>query len=151
MASGGRIVDNDWGRRTTDFLRYKVELPAGHAKVFVALRYARAMSGDAVVDVTDNGDPSPQECGIASTPCPWDCQASPDGDVGINDFLDLLGQWTQVGTSCDFDGGGVGINDFLDLLAAWGPNPGHPADLDGDGVVGINDFLMLLANCGPCP
>ncbi len=51
----------------------------------------------------------------------------------------------------DIDGDGeVGINDFLDLLAAWGPNPGHPADLDGDHIVGINDFLMLLANWGPC-
>jgi len=35
-------------------------------------------------------------------------------------------------------------------LAAWGPNPGHPADFDGDGEVGINDFLELLANWGLC-
>ncbi len=49
------------------------------------------------------------------------------------------------------DNGDVGINDFLDLLAAWGPNPGHPADFDGDGQVGITDFLALLANWGPCP
>jgi len=58
--------------------------------------------------------------------CPWDCQTSGGGsdrDVGINDFLDLLAQWTQVGTSCDFDGGGVGITDFLTLLAHWGPCP----------------------------
>jgi len=53
--------------------------------------------------------------------------------------------------AADLDGNGdVGINDFLDLLAAWGPNPGHPADLDGDGVVGINDFLELLASWGQC-
>ena len=44
----------------------------------------------------------------------------------------------------------VGITDFLDLLAAWGPNPGHPADFDGDNEVGISDFLELLANWGPC-
>ena len=25
--------------------------------------------------------------------------------------------------SCDFDGGGVGINDFLELLGNWGPCP----------------------------
>ncbi len=51
----------------------------------------------------------------------------------------------------DVDGdGNVGINDFLDLLAAWGPNAGHPADFDGDGDVGILDFLALLANWGPC-
>jgi hypothetical protein len=52
----------------------------------------------------------------------------------------------------DLDGGGdVGINDFLDLLAAWGANPGHPADFDGDNMVGIVDFLVLLNNWGPCP
>ena len=39
---------------------------------------------------------------------------------------------------------------LLELLAAWGPNPGDPADLDGDGVVGILDFLELLAAWGPC-
>ncbi len=44
-----------------------------------------------------------------------------DGEVGIVDFLELLSQWGQVGTSCDFDGGGVGIVDFLALLAHWGP------------------------------
>jgi len=43
--------------------------------------------------------------------------------VGINDFLELLAQWGQVGSSCDIDGGGVGINDFLALLAAWGQCP----------------------------
>jgi hypothetical protein len=55
--------------------------------------------------------------------CPWDCEPTPEGTVGINDFLEVLAQWSMVGTSCDFDGGGVGINDFLDLLAAWGPCP----------------------------
>ncbi len=34
--------------------------------------------------------------------------------------------------------------------AAWGPNPGHRADLDGDGAVGITGFLTLLGACGPC-
>ncbi len=60
----------------------------------------------------------PDEC----VPFPWDC-ADNDGQVGIVDFLALLAQWGQVGTSCDFDGGGVGINDFLKLLANWGPCP----------------------------
>ena len=54
--------------------------------------------------------------------CPWDC-ADGDGEVGIVDFLALLAQWDDVGTSCDFDGGGVGIVDFLKLLAQWGPCP----------------------------
>ncbi|TDJ57528.1 MAG: hypothetical protein E2O40_02785 [Planctomycetota bacterium] len=59
----------------------------------------------------------------AANPCPWD--------------LD--------------DSGDVGINDFLDLLAAWGTDPGGPPDFDGDGDVGINDFLELLAHWGSCP
>ena len=55
--------------------------------------------------------------------CPWDCQVVPDGNVGINDFLDLLGQWTQIGAACDFGEGppGVGVEDFLALLGNWGP------------------------------
>jgi len=77
------------------------------------------------VDVVDNGDPSPQECGVAAAPCPWDCQAVADQNVGINDFLDLLGQWTQIGTPCDFGEGppGVGVEDFLALLGHWGSCP----------------------------
>ena len=41
--------------------------------------------------------------------------------------------------------------DFLALLAAWAPNPGHPADPNGDGVVDTINFLILLGNWGPCP
>ena len=55
--------------------------------------------------------------------CPWDLDG--DGDVGINDFLDLLGQ--------------------------WGTAPGGPPDFDGDFMVGIVDFLELLAHWGLCP
>ena len=58
--------------------------------------------------------------GVICEPCLWDCGDS-DSVVGIVDFLALLAQWGQVGTSCDFDGVGVGINDFLDLLGNWGP------------------------------
>ena len=55
-ASGGFIVDNDWGGRATDFLRYRVELPADVPKLHVTLRYARAMAGDAVVRLVLDGD-----------------------------------------------------------------------------------------------
>ncbi|MHC5006871.1 MAG: NHL repeat-containing protein [Planctomycetota bacterium] len=54
-------------------------------------------------------------------PCPWDLDGS--GDVGVTDFLNLLGVWGQAGVPADFDGGGVGITDFLQLLANWGPCP----------------------------
>ena len=50
----------------------------------------------------------------------------------------------------DLDGDGdVGIDDFLQLLAAWGPCAGCPEDTDDDGEVGILDFLDLLAAWGP--
>jgi parallel beta-helix repeat protein len=56
-------------------------------------------------------------------PCPWDCGLPRDRQVGIVDFLAMLGQWGQVGAPCDVDGGGVGITDFLELLGNWGPCP----------------------------
>ena len=57
-----------------------------------------------------------------SEPCPWDC-GNFNGQVDTADFLALLGQWGQVGTSCDFDGNGVDTSDFLDVLGFWGPCP----------------------------
>ncbi len=45
----------------------------------------------------------------------------------------------------------MGIHDLLALLAAWGPNPGDPADFDGNGTVDIFDLLTLIANWGACP
>jgi hypothetical protein len=55
--------------------------------------------------------------------CPWDCQAVPDGNVSVTDFLTMLSQWGQAGTSCEFDGGVVSVTDFLVMLAHWGPCP----------------------------
>jgi hypothetical protein len=69
----------------------------------------------------DNCDGVPDECEPST--CLADCEAVPDGDIGLNDFFALLGQWAQIGTSCDFGCDGVGINDLLDLLANWGPCP----------------------------
>jgi hypothetical protein len=54
--------------------------------------------------------------------CPWDC-ADSNGQVNVVDFLELLFQWGQAGTSCDFDGGGVNAVDFLALLQHWGTCP----------------------------
>jgi hypothetical protein len=67
----------------------------------------------------DNGNGIPDECEA----CPWDCEAVPDGMVGVTDFLALLAQWGQSGTPCDFDANGVDVNDFLLMLASWGPCP----------------------------
>ncbi len=53
--------------------------------------------------------------------CPWDC-GDGDGEVGVVDFLNLLGTWGSPG-NCDYDGNGVDVTDFLDLLAHWGACP----------------------------
>jgi hypothetical protein len=73
-----------------------------------------------VIVYTTFGAASPLDSICDPAPCVWDC-GDFDGVVDIVDFLALLAQWSQVGTSCDFDGVGVGINDFLDLLGNWGP------------------------------
>jgi hypothetical protein len=57
----------------------------------------------------------------------------------------------RQGCPADIDvDGEVGITDFLLLLGVWGPCAGCPEDVDGDGDVGIQDFLLLLATWGPC-
>ncbi len=76
-----------------------------------------------IVD-TGNGDPPIVDMGAYEL-CLWDCGGDHDGNVGIVDFLGLLSQWDEVGTTCDFGLGdpGVGVNEFLDVLANWGPCP----------------------------
>ena len=76
-----------------------------------------------IVD-TGNGVPPVVDMGAYEL-CLWDCGGDHDGNVGIVDFLALLAQWNQVGTTCDFGLGaaGVGFNEFVDLLANWGACP----------------------------
>ena len=51
----------------------------------------------------------------------------------------------------DFNGdGNVNVEDLLQLIAAWG-NTGGDEDLDGNGNVGVNDLLIVIGNWGPCP
>ena len=51
--------------------------------------------------------------------CPGDC-ADGNGEVGIEDFLRLLGQWGGTG-SCDIvNPCPVDIQDFLEPLGQWG-------------------------------
>jgi hypothetical protein len=59
--------------------------------------------------------------GFFSEPIGLDIDGS--GDVGVTDFLAMLGVWGQIGVPADFDGGGVGFTDFLQLLVNWGPRP----------------------------
>ena len=54
--------------------------------------------------------------------CPWDCVGD-DGEIGIDEFLAVLGGWGGPGP-CDFDGDGtIGILEFLKVLGVWGPCP----------------------------
>ncbi len=70
----------------------------------------------------DGASCTPDPCLPRPPECPWDCEASPDGSIAINDLLALLSQWGAAGP-CDFDGGSVGINDLLKLLSNWGSCP----------------------------
>ncbi len=64
-------------------------------------------------------------------PCPWDCDASGDGNVNVTDLLALLGQYDPLapnvcdgGEPCDYDGNGcVDVTDLLKLLAHYTVDP----------------------------
>ena len=53
--------------------------------------------------------------------CPADVNG--DGDVGVDDLLQVISEWGQTGdVAGDIDGNGeVGVNDLLELLGDWGP------------------------------
>ena len=54
--------------------------------------------------------------------------------------------------SADLDGdGNVGVEDLLDLVSQWGECPGCPGDLNGDGVVDVEDLLILIGQWGDGP
>ncbi len=79
--------------------------------------------------------------------CPWDCGEPSDGQVGINDFLAVLGTWGEVGAPCDFDGDGVGITDFLKILGTWG-SCADCVYCDVCGVAGTGDCCAPGATAG---
>jgi len=65
-------------------------------------------------------------------------------------FKNTIAHLTRCVTDLDGDGE-VGIVDFLVVLGSWGLCPPLcQADVDGDGDVGILDFLLVLADWGPC-
>ncbi len=108
------------------------------------------------------------------TTCPADCAAIADGEVGIVDFLALLGSWGQAspGGACELNGDeAIDLVDMVILLESWGPcvlqsspAPGpsrdawsagsaapmarRSADLDGDGRVGRSDLEILKSGWG---
>jgi hypothetical protein len=67
-----------------------------------------------------------EDFGLGVALCPADCRQTPDGEVGVSDFLALIARWgdAAVGGPCDIDSDGlIGMADFLDLLLVWGPCP----------------------------
>jgi len=64
-ASGGAIVNNNWGGRKGHVLRYEVVLPRKTARTYVTLKYARATGGDAIVEI--GFDDKPVRLVLAST------------------------------------------------------------------------------------
>ncbi len=86
----------------------------GHVDLRIPVSIA-AGPGSTIVTIT-------QTYGIGGAPCPWDCQATPNGAVDVPDLIALLSQWSGGG-SCNFDGGVVSITDLIILLANWGACP----------------------------
>ncbi len=50
-ASGGKIVDHDWGRDVGDFLRWNIETPARCETLYVTVKFARAPAAPAAIRV----------------------------------------------------------------------------------------------------
>ena len=71
----------------------------------------------------------------------------------LPDLAVLLGAWgPNPGHPADFNGDDiVNAADLALLLGNWGPNPGHPADFNDDNFVNAADLAQLLGAWGPCP
>lgn len=51
----------------------------------------------------------------------------------------------------DVDGSGdVGVDDLLQVLGDWGLTGASPSDVNGDLVVNVDDLLMVISAWGPC-
>ena len=100
----------------------------------VALVDAGDVSGDGVNElVTIGGGPALRSRGIApmlslrdvdNASCPGDFDST--GDVGIDDLLTLLAEFSSCTENCqsDIDGDNdVDIDDMLSLIGVWGPCP----------------------------
>ena len=68
-------------------------------------------------------------------------------------YTDLGGNTICEEAECDSDVNGDGtvdVNDILQLIGAWG-NLGGDEDINEDGVVGVDDLLVLIGAWGSCP
>ncbi len=103
----------------------------------------------------ENGNDIPDECedcngnGILDDLDIADGTSNDDNGNGVPDECEC---------PLDFDADGeVGITDFLWVLGNWGPCPHCPElfcpDINGDCAIGIDEFLALLGSHWgiPCP
>ena len=71
-----------------------------------------------------NGNGIPDECECAADIAGPGGQGFPDGIVGVNDLLAVIGYWGSSSPGGDVDGDGfVGVHDLLLVISAWGPCP----------------------------
>ena len=85
--------------------------------------------GDERCGSGENCENCPTDCGVCP-PCPWDCDASNDGNVNVSDLLALLAQFdidspnNCTGGTCDYNADGcVDVLDLLKFLAHLTPDP----------------------------
>ncbi len=105
--AGVLIAQISWSFLVADACEYGY---TGNVTLFTASEDGGTLAGvEATVEFIQPGNPE----------CPWDCVGS-DGIVGIDEFLNILGNWGQPG-ACDYDGSGaIGIEEFLKVLGVWG-------------------------------
>ena len=114
----------------------------------------RLTGGSPCIDAANNAAVSPGTDDLDGNPRFADDGCTTDtGIASGGEPISDIGAYEFQASSCDLNGDGeVGINDFLALLGAWGPCPDPsepcPADFDDDGEVGIVDLLTLLAEWG---
>jgi hypothetical protein len=113
------------GPDMTDYEFVSIVLPEGAKHPGFRLRYNALSTESGELDthhVDDVCIGREVNCPDVSA-CPWDCGDPADGMVDVVDFLALLAQWGQSGTSCDVNGGGVDVTDFLEIVGNWGSCP----------------------------
>ena len=82
---------------------------------------------------------------------PDQCDIDAGGDANGNGYLDVCECLGDVAGAdgAGFPDGEVGTNDLLAVIGYWGSSNSH-VDINGDGVVGTDDLLAVIGAWGPC-
>ncbi len=124
----GQVVITVFNEANEEIFSDTYTVPVDGSKFFFGIWCSQSIGR---INVGGNGQELVDEIQMwqeQSPSCPWDCGPPPDKEVGINDFLAVIGTWGVVDAPCDFDGDGVGITDFLKIIGTWGPCPAPPND-----------------------